>query len=46
MVEDSFLVPEVVKDFLVAEDDTMQLEMMISLSVFFLYRKEKIKECI
>jgi len=46
MVEDGVLVSEVVEDFLVGEDDMMQLEMMVSLSVFFFYRKEQIKGCV
>ena len=46
MVEDSVLVSEVVEDFLVGEDDMMQLKMMVSLSVLFFYRKEQIKGCV
>ena len=46
MIKDGVLVPEVVEDFLVGEDDMMQLEMMVSLSVFFFYQKEKIKGCV
>jgi len=44
MIEDGILVPEVIEDFLVGEDDMMQLEIMVSLSVLFSIGRNKLKD--